>query len=147
MDGWKSLTTWLAMAALFVFAVLMVLSAAQFYAVSQRGDPASWAILLPMPFYLYAVGAIWWSLRRIAHGSGFAPSVARLLRRVGLALFAGGIVEVFGLNLYTYLTVGRSIYELDITAIVIGVVGVGLYAVADLINRAGEMREELDSFI
>ncbi|MCJ8189930.1 DUF2975 domain-containing protein [Sphingomicrobium aestuariivivum] len=147
MDKWKRMTAWLAMAALVVFAILMVLSAAQFYAVSEAGETSAWARLLPIPFYLYAVGAIWWSLRRIAHGQGLAPAVARLLRRVGLSLLAGGVVEVLGLNLYSYLVTSRSLTDFDITAITISVVGFGLYSVAGLIERGIEMRDELDSFI
>ena len=34
-----------------------------------------------------------------------------------MALFAGGLVEVFGQNLFTILVAGRSLFEVDATAI------------------------------
>nr|WP_279639133.1 DUF2975 domain-containing protein [Sphingomicrobium sediminis] len=142
-------TKWMALAALFVFAVMTVLTALQFHGANQMGanQPAFYAILLPMPFYLYAMGSVWWMLRRISLGNGFAPSVSAGLRRVGMALFAGGLVEVFGQNLFTILVAGRSLFEVDATAIAIGVVGVGLYSIAGLIDEAREAKTELDSFI
>ncbi|WP_265570690.1 hypothetical protein [Sphingomicrobium nitratireducens] len=140
---------WMARAALGVFVIMTTLFAAQSWAFLKGSAPhAAWAaLLLPKPFYLYAMGATWWWLRRIGEGERFGVSLARLMRRAGLALFLGGLIEVFGTNVVTSLTVGRALYPINETAIVIGVVGVGLYGLAGLIDEARQVKTELEEFV
>ncbi|MCJ7422317.1 DUF2975 domain-containing protein [Sphingomicrobium astaxanthinifaciens] len=149
MDGLQARTRWMALLALFVFAVMMLLFALQLAAIDAQVEdrPDLWAHFLPTPFYLYAVGAVWWALRSISAGKGFAPQVARLLRRVGLALAVGGMIELVGQNLLPVFLTRAPLFELDSTAIAIAIVGAGLWAMSELIDEARAARDELDSFV
>lgn len=131
----------------FVFFLLLLLTAAQVTGALRMGGGLEWyALVLPMPFYLVAMAASWWSLRLLAKGAGLAPTLSALMRRTGIALFLGGLVEVFGTNMLR--AAGGALGQpVNITAIVIGVIGVGLYGLAGLIDEARAARAELDEFI
>lgn len=130
-----------------VLLLLLLLTGAQVLGVLRMGGGVEWwAMVLPMPFYLVAMAASWWSLRLLAKGAGLAPTLAILLRRAGIALFLGGLVEVFGTNMLRAAG-GAGGQPVNITAIVIGVIGVGLYGIAGLIDEARAARAELDEFI
>jgi hypothetical protein len=128
--------------------VLLVLVLAIEVAAFVRGRYASpWllAYRLPMLFYLWA---IWDSRRAIASigkGELFGTAVPRMLGRVGLALFLGGIVNVFGAPLLLWAFTGRgAIAYYDVAAITVGVVGLTLVLVAQLLAQAAAMHQELD---
>lgn len=131
-----------------VFAVLVLVLAIEAIAlVRGRYPPSPWLLVhrLPMLFYLWAI----WDCRRaissIGKGEMFGTVVPRLLARVGLALFLGGIVNVFGAPLLVWLALGRgSLAYYDVAAITLGVVGLTLMLVAQLLAQAASMRRELD---
>lgn len=103
--------------------------------------------MLPLPFYIWAI----WTARRaillIGSGSALKSVMSRLLTQVGIALFAGGLVRVFGVA-FAYLLINgsRTIGFYDPAAITVGVVGLTLIIVARLVAEAEAMRSELDEF-
>lgn len=137
---------WMARAAGAVFLLLAILTAFQLWAAVKMSAVWIWAMILPMPFYLFAMGATWWALRLVGQGARLAPALSSLMRRSGLALFVGGLVEVFGTNLLL-IEGGQGSQSINVTAIVIGVIGVGLYGLSNLIDEARAARAELDEFI
>jgi len=104
-------------------------------------------VYLPMCIYVWAIWMVRQALRSIASGAVFGQVVPRLLWRVGAALFAGGLINVFGVTLLTRLIYGRGAYAaFDGAAITLGVIGATLVLVAQLLAQASAMREELDEF-
>ena len=126
--------------------LLTLLTIGQATSISQMERPGLLYIVLPMPFYLFAMAATWRSLSLVGKGRELAPALATLLRRAGLALFIGGLVEVFAVPAWRD-AAGIAAEPLDITAIVIGVIGVGLYGLSGLIDEARKARAELEEFI
>lgn len=104
-------------------------------------------LYLPMVIYVWAIWMVRQALKSIAAGAVFGQVVPRLLWRVGAALFAGGLFNVFGVTLLTRLLYGRGAYAMfDGAAITLGVIGATLVLVAQLLAQASAMREELDEF-
>lgn len=137
---------WLARAAGAVFLLLLLLTLGQLSSIVRMGI-TGWAFLvLPMPFYLFAMFSTWRSLHLVGNGGKLAPALSSLMRRAGIALFIGGLVEVFAVPAWigAYDLPGQPI---NITAIVIGVIGVGLYGISGLIEEARAARAELEEFI
>ena len=137
---------WMARAAGAVFLLLALLTGLQIWTAVGAQFAWIWALILPMPFYLFAMGSTWWALRLVGQGARLAPALSSLMRRSGIALFLGGLVEVFGTNILLVETGQRS-QPINITAIVIGVIGVGLYGLSSLIDDARAARAELEEFI
>jgi hypothetical protein len=130
-----------------VFALLMLVLGIEVLALVSGRHPSPWILVyrLPMLFYLWAI----WDARRaiasIGKGELFGTVVPRLLTRVGLALFLGGLVNVFGAPLLLWLVSGRgAVAYYDVAAITLGVVGLTLVLVAQLLSQAAAMRQELD---
>ena len=103
---------------------------------------------LPLALYLFAL----WSLRRamVAIGSSAAEEeiVARRLGDVGLALFLGGLVQVFAVPILLHFLVGnRVLIFYDMAAITLGAIGFGLLLVALLLEQALRARRELSEFV
>lgn len=140
---------WLATATLLVLIVVILLFAAQVLGADYLGDrdPYFFASLLPMPLYLFAIGAVWRALLAVSKGKK-AGVLGKLLRRVGIALFIGSLLEVFGVALLaSLLGEGGPLFRYDLTAITVGVLGAGLTIIARLLDEADEMRKELDEFV
>ena len=104
---------------------------------------------LPVFFYLAAI----WSMRRtfaaIASGAMFGDVIPPMLRLIGIALSAGALTTVFIVPNLTRIIVGdaaQSIANYDPAAIVLGVVGLMLAVLSNLLARAAEMRAELEEF-
>ncbi len=103
---------------------------------------------LPMPFYLWAIWTVGRACAAIGRGEYFGLVVPRLLTRVGLALFFGGIASVFVAPLLMRVVTGRGGYlAYDVAAITVGVVGLALVVIAPLLRQAAEMRAELDEIL
>lgn len=140
---------WLATATLLVLIAVIILFAAQVLGADfLPGDkPFFFASLLPMPLYIFAIGAVWRALLAVSEGRR-QGLLGRLLRRVGIALFIGSLLEVFGVALLAKLMGdGGPLFVFDLTAITIGVLGAGLTILARLLNEAAELRRELDEFV
>lgn len=141
---------WLAHASLMVLVVVSLLFALQVVSAIRMLALDSYFIitLIPMPFYLYAIGSVWRALLAIGKGNKFAPLLGKLLRRVGISLFVGGISEVFFVAWLESLVGGNPApFSYNVTAITIGVIGAGLYIISGLIDEAIDMKRELDEFI
>lgn len=79
----------------------------------------------------------------------FNDVVPSLLTSIGLALFAGAFMTVFGVPILFRMTLGGgagSIANFDPAAIVMGVVGLMLTILARLFAQAANMRAELEEF-
>lgn len=104
---------------------------------------------LPMLFYLAGVWTIRQAFARLAKGEIFSQLLPVLLRRLGLALAGGGVASVF-LTQWLWRTLlgtaSGAWASFDPPAIAVGLVGLLMIVLADLMKRAATMRHELDEF-
>lgn len=104
---------------------------------------------LPMLFYLAGVWTIRQAFARLAEGEMFNQLLPILLRRLGLALAGGGMASVFLTQWLWRALIGPTSgawASFDPPAITIGLVGLLMIVLADLMKRAAAMRHELDGF-
>ena len=134
----------------FVFVVLALVAVLEFSLVVRHGIPFGQHLIrrIPLALYLFAL----WSLRRALKAIGGPASeedvVARRLGDVGLALFVGGLAQVFAVPLLLSLVFGRGVpVYYDVAAITLGAVGFGLLLVARLLEQALRARRELNEFV
>lgn len=93
--------------------------------------------------------ALWWirqSLAAFARGDLYAPIVPRMLRRVGMLLAIGAFLNVFVVPAaHRALGMGPGYWiAFDVTGLVLGGIGLSLAIVARALDRAGELKAELD---
>ena len=149
MAGYKARAGLLATAVVIVLIGILGLFIAQVLgADSLAGEDEYFrASRLPMPLYGYAIGATYRALQSVAGGvrSGI---LGKLLRRVGLALLIGSLLEVFGVALLANLLgAGGPLFTYDLTPITLGVLGATLHFVSRLMAEAEEARAELEEFV
>jgi hypothetical protein len=104
---------------------------------------------LPMLFYLAGVWTIRQAFARLAEGEMFNQLLPILLRRLGLALAGGGVASVFLTQWLWRALIGPASgawASFDPPAITVGLVGLLMMVLADLMKRAAAMRHELDGF-
>ena len=130
-----------------VFVILVLALGIEILAIALGRQRPEWLLIyrLPMLFYLWAI----WTARRaiasIERGEMFDAVVPRLLTHVGLAIFLGALVNVFAAPALLWLIEARSgLFAYDVAAITLGVVGLTLVLVAQLLRGAAAMRAELD---
>ena len=100
---------------------------------------------LPVVFYLAAIWMVRAACASIARGQLFDRVMPRLIERVGIALTAGALTNVFVVTWIWKIAFGTGAYAwYDPAAITLGVVGFALILVARLLAQAAEMRAELD---
>lgn len=133
------------------FGCLVLAVAVLLIALAWNGPGRNAGMLLifyiPMFIYVWAIWMVRQALKAIAGGAVFGQVVPRLLLRVGAALFAGALFNVFGVPLLTRLLYGRGAFlTFDGAAITLGVVGATLVLVSQLLAGAASMRKELDEF-
>ena len=134
----------------FVFLVLALVALLELSLVLRHHMPFGPHLIrrIPLALYLFAL----WSLRRALKAIGGSASeeevVARRLGDVGLALFVGGLTQVFAVPLLLSLVLdeGVPVYY-DVSAITLGAVGFGLLLVARLLEQALRARRELGEFV
>lgn len=150
MLSWLARPTIAAKAILFVFCLLCIVLLVELVAVASGKYPHPMLLFdaLPMLFFLSAI----WSVRRavilIGEGAALRGLVSNLLARVGTALLLGGLALVFGVPILAHLlTGGGSFARYDVSAITVGVVGVGLLIVSRVVADAEAMRAELDEIL
>ena len=146
-------------ATLFVFVVLcLVLAIVGFSTAWTLGPGRSFvppdstdALLLavrmvPGLAYLWAVWAVQRALADLGAGRLFHPTVARAMRHIGVSVLAGALFSVFGVtNVSRLVTGGAGGYAyLDLSGIVLGVVGAALVLMARLVDQARALQAELD---
>ena len=78
-----------------------------------------------------------------------APTLADALRRVGLALGLGGLLNVFGVtNLVRLIEGGRGGWAwFDVAGMTLGMIGGALFLLAGVMEQAGKVQAELDEMI
>lgn len=131
------------------FVLLLLTAATLIFAPIWTGrfHIGSLILFLPMFIYIWAIWMVRQALKSIAGGAMFDQVVPRLLRRVGAALFAGALINVFGVSLLTRLIYGRGAYAaFDGAAITLGIVGATLVILSQLLAQASAARAELDEF-
>lgn len=146
----RHLTPRLALAGVTLVIVLLVSFTAIVLASAIGGRAPGRLLLLPMaplPFYLFALWTARTAIVRIGHGDALRVLVSPMLRRIGWALFLGGLTQVFVVPWLGHLNGGRTLAHYDIGAITLGAVGVTLVIVARLVRDAEADRAELDQIV
>jgi hypothetical protein len=133
---------------MLVFALLGIYAAIIVASVATGHLPgrAMFRQVAPLPFYLFALWQAGSGIRRIGSGAGLRSFLSGLLRRIGWALFLGGITQVF-LVPWLMRQGARSWAYFDINAMTVGAIGVTMAIVARLVAEAEQDRAELDSFV
>ena len=133
-----------------VLVVLLLALASEVLAIllGRYPHPSLLIFRLPMVAYLWAIVVLRRALLAIASGLAFDEVLPRMLRGVGLALFAGAASAVVIVPLALRIARGAGpIAHYDVAAITLGVVGLVLLVLAALMHRAVSMSAELDTII
>ncbi|MEO8669820.1 MAG: DUF2975 domain-containing protein [Tahibacter sp.] len=93
--------------------------------------------------------ALWWvrqALNAFAHGALYTPTIASTLRRVGLLLAAGALINSFFVpGLQSFLGAGPGyLIAYDVSGLVLGAVGLSLSILAHILEYAHTLQTELD---
>lgn len=132
----------------FVLLVLLALAQIATLFKPNRFTAVMLVSFTPMYIYIWAIWMIRQALKSIASGELFDRVVPRLLFRVGLALFVGGLFAVFGVPLVSMLLLRQhGFLVFDGAAVTLGIVGATLALLAQLLTHAAAMREELDEIL
>jgi hypothetical protein len=108
------------------------------------------AMKAPLLLYVAAVWMVRGAFAQLARGSWFTQVLPRLLSRLGLCLFAGGVTEVFIVpQVLAFMTNGRPIpfAFFEPAAVTLGVVGAMLVMIGRLLAQAADMQAELDEIL
>ena len=101
----------------------------------------------PMALYMWAIWMIRGALKSIAGGILFDEVIAKLMFRIGLALFGGAVFTVVGVPLVTALISGSPyINTFEPSPVTLGVVGAALMLFSHLHAKAANMSDELEGF-
>ena len=105
-------------------------------------------IVAAAPEVMYLL-SLWWirqALAAFANGDLYAPVVSRMLRRVGAMLAVGAFLNVFVVPaVERALGMGPGYWiAFDVTGFVLGAIGLSLAVVARVLDRAREIKTELD---
>jgi Protein of unknown function (DUF2975) len=153
---------WLSRLTLFLFCatgLVILLPTGIGLANVAQGQPVAPRILfvfvlwIPAFFYLYALWAIGRSFGAFARGGLFGAAMAKGCRRAGVALAIGAAASAVGVpNLMRLLAQqglilgsGRrfgSIMIFDTAYLAVGVVGIALFLLGGLLERAAEVQQE-----
>jgi len=139
-----------------VLAGLFVLERFGLVATQLAGGADAWRRLAvqavavsPEVFWL---AALWWvrqALAAFARGDIFAPTVARMLERVGATLAAGALAATFVVPpLQRALGADPGYWiAFDVAGVVLGALGLALAVIARVLRRAAAVQAELDEMI
>lgn len=103
----------------------------------------------PSLCYLFGVWSIGRAMGELQRGRLIQPTLARALRRVGLSLGVGGVLQVFIVtNLLRLIneTKGGYLYW-DVGAMTLGMIGGALFLLGRVVDQAGHVQAELDEMI
>ena len=144
-----------AITVLFVsLAALVVLERFGWIAVERAASPdvmhrlgVELVAALPEVFYLLA---LWWirsALSSCASGEFYAPVLTRMLRRVGACVAIGAVLNVAVVPSLDRLLGASPGYWIafDVTGCVLGAIGLTLFILARVLDRARELQTELDA--
>jgi hypothetical protein len=138
--------------AIFIMGGFALVAERAGYAGAYRGTATAQSIgiqlLLAAPTLAY-LGALWQFralANRVARGEGFAVPAALALRRAGLLLGGGAFLSLLAVGpLHRAAGVPYArLIDLDVSTLIIGAIGLALFLVARLIDRARAVQSELD---
>ena len=100
----------------------------------------------PSVCYLFAVWSIGRAMGQLQNGRLIQPTLASALRRVGLALGVGGLLQVFVItNLLRIIDETRGGYLYwDVGAMTLGMIGGALFLLGRVVDQAAHVQSELD---
>lgn len=103
----------------------------------------------PAICYLFGVWSIGGAMGELQRGRLIQPILASALRRVGLALGIGSVLQVFFVtNLLRLVGEGRGGYLYwDVGAMTLGVIGAALFLLGRVVDQADRVQAELDEMI
>ncbi len=141
------LLTWLVSVPFGLLVVLSVLLLGNIVWQGGRYADVVAVYYLPMFLYMWAIWMIRAALKAIAGGALFDDVIAKLLFRVGLALFGGALFTVIGVPLASALLWGKpDIRTFEPSALTLGIVGAALILFSRLFAQAATMRAEIEEF-
>jgi hypothetical protein len=103
----------------------------------------------PSLCYLFGVWSIGRAMGELQKGRLIQPTLANALRRVGLALGTGGVLQVFIVtNLLRLIseTKGGYLYW-DVGAMTLGMIGGALFLLGRVVDQADHVQAELDEMV
>jgi len=141
-----SVSLWILLVLERFSAVTIQLFAHAFSAESLRRLALEFVIACPEVFYLLA---LWWirqALAAFAQGKLFAPTIIRMLHRVGVMLAIGAFLNVFLLPaIERALGLGPGYWvAFDVSGLVLGVIGLTLNVIARVFQLSADMQAELN---
>jgi hypothetical protein len=104
---------------------------------------------LPAACYLFGVWSIGQAMGQLASGRLIQPILADALRRVGLALWIGGVLSVFVVtNVLRFIGLSTGGYlHFDVPGMTLGMIGAALFLLGRVADQAGRVQAELDEMI
>lgn len=104
---------------------------------------------LPAACYLFGVWSIGQAMGQLASGRLIQPILADALRRVGLALWIGGVLSVFVVtNVLRFVGLSTGGYlHFDVPGMTLGMIGAALFLLGRVADQAGKVQAELDEMI
>lgn len=104
---------------------------------------------LPAACYLFGVWSIGQAMGQLAKGRLIQPILADALRRVGTALWLGGVLSVFVVtNVLRVIGLGNGGYlHFDVPGMTLGMIGAALFLLGRVAEQAGRVQAELDEMI
>lgn len=140
--------------ATFAFLLLSLALCWEFATVRTASDPSvavQYSLIYRFPFIFY-LAAIWMmrsAFHSLAKGGLFDDIVPARLVLTGYALLAGAFVTILPTPLmlrYAFGSGTGGLANFDVSAIMLGIVGMMLVLLARLLAQAARMRAELDEF-
>lgn len=103
----------------------------------------------PSICYLFGVWSIGRAMGELQKGRLIQPTLASALRRVGLALGVGGVLQVFVVtNLLRLIGEAKGGYLYwDVGAMTLGMIGGALFLLGRVVDQADHVQAELDEMI
>ena len=139
-------------AALWVLLLLERFGALGLRAFQHAGDETIWRAMAaqliaasPEVFYLLALGGVRRALGEFAQGRLYAPTLTSMLDRVGMLLGWGALIGVFAVPALQRLIGAGPGYWIafDVSALVLGALGLSLTVIARVFRRAAALEAEL----
>lgn len=136
-----------------LIALIHVISPLVLWSRGEPGHPQTFYRMaltgLPAACYLFGVWSIGQAMGQLAKGRLIQPILADALRRVGLALWIGGMLSVFVLTnvlRFVGLTTGGYLH-FDVPGMTLGMIGAALFLLGRVADQAGRVQAELDEMI
>jgi hypothetical protein len=140
-------------AALWLLLLLERFGAAGLHIVQHGADSDSLRALavqgvaaIPEAIFLFALDGVRRALAEFARGQLYAPTIAWMLDRVGVLLAAGAFIGIFLVPaLQRALGAGPGYWiGFDVSALVLGALGLSLTVIARVFGNAAALKAELD---